>query len=122
MSIEDRDAVRRAAALINGQTLVARWTTFEMDKHPDMELLPGRRYDFRLEELLTVTLIGETLILGTAFQEVSAAVVAEIDGDHVRIVPEQSDTMHSTYSAEMPEHHGGRRRVQYRPLPAESTD
>lgn len=122
MSVEDRDAVRRAAALINGQTLVARWTSFEMDKHSDMQLFLEQRYDFRIEKPLTVRLNGETLILGTAIHTVSAAAVAAVDGDHVRIVPEQSGTMHITYSAAMPEIDGGRHRVQYRPLPTASAD
>lgn len=108
----DRAAVRHAAALINGQTLMGTWEQFEVAKTSEMPLAPAIRYDFRVQQPLHVNLNGTTVTLGSAVHEVTEAVIADTSEKHIRVVPGDNNTSRTTFSPDKPD---GRHLVQARP-------
>ncbi len=127
LSSKELGAIRRAASLIAGHTVVGTWTEITFDKFPDADLDPAGHYQIAVIQPLTVTLNGEVMTLGSVEQKALSAAVASISDDEIRVVPHLNDTIHSDFlpidSSTLGPHQEGKQLVRGRQLPdADSQD
>jgi hypothetical protein len=115
LTAEELDAIRRAASLIGGHTIVGTWKAFSIEKHPEIDLEVGGHYQFAVTKPLTVPLNGEQLVLGCVEMQTLSALVDSVDGDTIRAIPHLNDVAHSHFLREMPTDQGGKLPVRYRP-------
>ena len=84
-TIGDVKDIRRAALLIEGRSVLHRWTDLKMRMHPHIELVPGTHYSVRTGQDLRLRKITGDAILGLVQQLAPSATVAAVEGDLVRI-------------------------------------
>jgi hypothetical protein len=115
-------SIRRAAALIDGQVIVGRWTgSLTFDKFSDAELVEGH-YQVGVIERLAITIDGVTVELGSVEWAALSALVSSGPDGKVHAVPHLNDTVHTSFlpddPADLGPHTEGKQLVRVRPLPA----
>jgi hypothetical protein len=115
LSPEELDAIRRAASLVSGHTMVGTWKPITIEKHSEINLQPRGHYQIAIIEPLVVSLNGEDLQLGSVEKKALSALVESIDGDRVRLVPHLNETAHFDFLAELPSAPANKQAVRYRP-------
>ncbi|WP_345710231.1 hypothetical protein [Kineococcus glutinatus] len=113
----ERDAIRRAASLIGGQTIVGHWESLNFEKHPEADLSATGHYQLAIREPLVAPINGAPMILGTMIQVALSAKIEVMSGDRMRATPRLNNVTHTTYSPDMPISGFGQKAVACRKLP-----
>jgi EspG family len=116
-TVGDVKDIRRAALLIEGRSVLHRWTDFEMTKHPHVGVEARTHYSLRTGQYLRVRKITGDAILGLVQQLAPSATVAAVDGDVVRFIPYKDDTMYLTIVDRLPDAAPGSVAVLVAPIP-----
>jgi len=117
---KDLGAIRRAASLIEGHTVIGTWTDMTFDKHPDIQVDPSGHYQIGVTEPLVAQLNGRDVVLGGVEHKALSASVGSIEGDQVRMVPRDNNIVHADFVPEMPSAPDGKQLVRSRRLPLAS--
>jgi hypothetical protein len=90
-------AIRRAASLIDGHTVVEKWTDLSFDKREEVDLDPDGHYQIQVLAPLVVPINGEDLTVGTVELTTLSARVDANSGEATRVVPNLNDTLHARF-------------------------
>jgi hypothetical protein len=116
-TLDDLKEIRRAAWLIEGRTIIQKWTTFEVPVHPDIEVEPGSHYAVHAGQHLRLRKVTGEMVLGLVQQLVPSATIASVEGDIVRIVPYKDDRVYHTMVDHLPDAPPGKVAVLFAPIP-----
>ena len=89
--------------LIEGRSVLHRWTDLKDGDIPHVEVEPGTHYSVRTGQDLRLRKITGDAILGLVQQLAPSATVAALEGDLVRFVPYKDDTMYLTMVDRLPD-------------------
>jgi hypothetical protein len=115
LSEDDLKAIRRAAALIGGRTVVGTWSNMTIETAGHIGLDLQGHYQLAVTEPLVVSLNGVDLVLGSTDHKVLSARVESVEPGRTRIVPHLNDTIHSDFVPEAATSPTGRLPVRFRP-------
>ncbi len=102
-TLDDLKEIRRAAWLIEGRTIIQKWTTFEVPVHPHIEVEPGGHYAVEAGQHLRLRKITGEVVLGLVRQLVPSSTIASVERNVVRIVPYKDDMVYHTMVDRLPD-------------------
>lgn len=108
--------LRRAAALIEGQTIIRTWTHFTFGRNPEAVIEPGMHFEVMAGGDLMLPRITGDELLGLVQQRIASVTVDSVDGVQVNCVPFREDTMYVTLVDALPDAPPGKKVLAARPL------
>lgn len=114
--------IRRAASLVEGNTVVRKWTDYTFRKNDGVEMPVGSHWQMILGELLRLRSITGEAALGLVEQHVGSVTIDAVDGNQVRCVPHLDDTVHMVMVPRLPADTPNEFIVRCRPLPDDVGD
>jgi hypothetical protein len=114
---DDFQAVRRVASLIEGKTVVRKWTDYTFRKNPDAEMPVGSHWQMILGEVLRLRPITGEAELGLVEQHVGSVTIDKVTDNQVRCIPHGDDTVHMVMVDQLPEGPPGEMVVRCRRIP-----
>lgn len=114
---DDFQAIRRVASLIEGRTVVRKWTDYTFRKNPDADIPVGSHWQMILGDRLRLGPITGEAELGLVEQHVGSVTIEDVTDNQVRCVPHQDDTVHMVMVDQLPAGPPGEMVVRCRRLP-----
>lgn len=106
-----------AARLLDGQTIVGTWNTFEFESNSDASITSGGHYQVATIEPLTVDTGQQTITLGATENTLLSARLTSLGNGSIRVEPHLNNTGHQIFAPNEPVPSTGRSPVRSRPAP-----
>jgi hypothetical protein len=116
-TLDDLKDIRRAAWLIEGRTIIQKWTTLEVPVHPHIEVEPGSHYTVQAGQVLRLRKITGEVVLGLVRQLVPSSTIASVEGNVARLVPYKDDRVYHSLVDSLPDAPPGKVAVLFAPIP-----
>jgi hypothetical protein len=116
-TLDDLKEIRRAAWVIEGRTIIQKWTTFEVPVHPHIEVEPGSHYAVQAGTHLRLPKITGDVVLGLVRHLLPSTTIASLEGDVVRLVPYRNDMVYHSMVDSLPDAPPGKVAVLFVPIP-----